>query len=425
MKSANPRSRIGAMKLRYYMTVTGMTIGIFLILNILLQILYMILETEPYVRLAGVIVLFILVCVLVHRIVNVRWIEKWTRVETEDTGVTAPEPEYVVDEELAKELEAQGSTRFSIPVLSKLLNRKKQEAETGTAPAVEEKKDTGIKEKPDDSKMEEPSVKEPSQDEHESEGSDWKTLFEDQETVQLSVRKEEENPPVSSVPKEPVLPRHAKSEDQTQPPVVSKGNSEHSKRKKKKEKAGENTETVSGRKKTEPVSRRSENMEPNEAPSSWAVPFDEMPTAALSSLPSSDAASKEPSSRTKEVDSAKREPARKKHRRLFHRREQTILEVTNHADGTASSRTVTEKAAKSSSRMKPEKGTDRKVRKEEKKKPAEPARKKENKQPVKKEAEKGSSWSVPFDEMPTEEMQKAVENALDGGYNPFSDDRNK
>lgn len=29
-----------------------------------------------------------------------------------------------------------------------------------------------------------------------------------------------------------------------------------------------------------------------------------------------------------------------------------------------------------------------------------------------------SSWSVPFDEMPTEELETAVEKAMDGGYNP-------
>lgn len=36
-----------------------------------------------------------------------------------------------------------------------------------------------------------------------------------------------------------------------------------------------------------------------------------------------------------------------------------------------------------------------------------------------------SSWSVPFDEMETEELETAVEKAMDGGYNPTSKERNK
>ena len=53
-------------------------------------------------------------------------------------------------------------------------------------------------------------------------------------------------------------------------------------------------------------------------------------------------------------------------------------------------------------------------------------RAKERKKPARKEETSVSSWSVPFDEMPTADLSNAVENARDGGYNPFnSDEGNK
>lgn len=66
---------------------------------------------------------------------------------------------------------------------------------------------------------------------------------------------------------------------------------------------------------------------------------------------------------------------------------------------------------------------DRKKTKKQKKgkRKAEEGKKPASKPPVK----QAPGWSTPFDEMKTEELQSAVEKALEGGYNPNSDERNK
>ena len=93
------------MKLRYFFSVIGLTTGIFLVLDIPAQIIFMILELQPYAKLAVVILLFLFSAFLVNRLVNYHWIERWTRQEAVDRGgVEAPEPEYVMDDEMVKKL---------------------------------------------------------------------------------------------------------------------------------------------------------------------------------------------------------------------------------------------------------------------------------------------------------------------------------
>ena len=112
-----------------------------------------------------------------------------------------------------------------------------------------------------------------------------------------------------------------------------------------------------------------------------------------------------------EVKEEPQVPSRQKKRN----ENETVPEPENREKAEPKPETQPSKKAKKQSKKKPE----RKNKKTEETKTAA-----EEKTPVKTETE-GGSWMTPLDEMKTEELETAVENALRQGYNPTSNERNK
>ena len=86
---------------------------------------------------------------------------------------------------------------------------------------------------------------------------------------------------------------------------------------------------------------------------------------------------------------------------------------------------------KEDSESKPDQKHSKKAKKHRKKKQEQkPKKVEETPKPVRetvpaKAETEGGSWMTPLDEMKTEELETAVENALRQGYNPTSNERNK
>ncbi|MBR2762303.1 MAG: hypothetical protein IKD66_14180 [Solobacterium sp.] len=530
------------MKLRYFFSVIGLTTGIFLVLDIPAQIIFMILELQPYAKLAVVILLFLFSAFLVNRLVNYHWIERWTRQEAVDRGgVEAPEPEYVMDDEMVKKLtlreklkkplfgrgkteepavpaavvptqparaevpavsrepepaeddwktpfEEQETMRFDIAeqavrdlsearseALAKTQNSS-EEAEKPAEPAkaAEASLDQRLRTRTEkyrrrraESVMEKPEEEPADRKKKETRKSDasakselpaasWQVPFDEIPTGSLSSAMEKEEEPAKELKRDlkketdaassrkaerEEAPKKEKrrglrnlfqrSREETVLEVKSEG------KKQKAEKHRE--EKTSGKKKAQ-----EENSTPAKPSSSWKVPFDEMPTADLSSV-------LEPSEQSETAIHAKitEEPPMEETAgpagrlgRLFARsQEETVIEVHENKDASIrrgrrekSPERKAEKKPGKKNDKKPEKKTEKKSEKKAEKKPGRKPEKKqgkderakERKKPARKEESSVSSWSVPFDEMPTANLSNAVENARDGGYNPFnSDEGNK
>lgn len=540
MKEVNPRSQLRSMKLRYFFSVIGLTTGIFLVLDIPAQIIFMILELQPYAKLAVVILLFLFSAFLVNRLVNYHWIERWTRQEAVDRGgVEAPEPEYVMDDEMVKKLtlreklkkplfgrgkteepavpaavvptqpvkaevpavsgepepaegdwktpfEEQETMRFDIAeqavrdlsaARSEALAKSQNSSEEAGKPAEPAKpaeasldqrlrtrtgkyrrrRAESVMEKPEEELADRKKTEDRKSDVSstgELSAASWQVPFDEIPTGSLSSATEKREEPAKQPKREPrsdrkketdaasgkkpereTAPKKEKrrglrtlfhrSEEQTVLEVKSEG------KKQKAEKRRE--EKTSGKKKAQEGNR-------SMPASSWEVPFDEMPTADLSSV-------LEPSGQSETAIHAKiteeppmEEAAKPSGRlgRLFSRnQEETVIEVHENKDASirrsrrekTSERKAEKKPAKKNEK-KPEKKSEKKAEKKAGRKPekkqGKDERAKERKKPARKEETSVSSWSVPFDEMPTADLSNAVENARDGGYNPFnSDEGNK
>ena len=542
MKEVNPRSQLRSMKLRYFFSVIGLTTGIFLVLDIPAQIIFMILELQPYAKLAVVILLFLFSAFLVNRLVNYHWIERWTRQEAVDRGgVEAPEPEYVMDDEMVKKLtlreklkkplfgrgkteepavpaavvptqparaevpavsrepepaeddwktpfEEQETMRFDIAeqavrdlseARSEALAKTQNSSEEAVKPAepakaAEASLDQRLRTRTEkyrrrraESVMEKPEEEPADRKKKERRKSDasakselpaasWQVPFDEIPTGSLSSAMEKEEEPAKELKRDPKKETDAassrkaereeapkkekrrglrnlfqRSREETVLEVKSEG------KKQKAEKHRE--EKTSGKKKAQ-----EENSTPAKPSSSWKVPFDEMPTADLSSV-------LEPSEQSETAIHAKitEEPPMEETAgpagrlgRLFARsQEETVIEVHENKDASIrrgrrekSPERKAEKKPGKKNDKKPEKKTEKKSEKKAEKKPGRKPEKKqgkderakERKKPARKEESSVSSWSVPFDEMPTANLSNAVENARDGGYNPFnSDEGNK
>ncbi|MBR2676787.1 MAG: hypothetical protein IKE28_07745 [Solobacterium sp.] len=106
-------------------------------------------------------------------------------------------------------------------------------------------------------------------------------------------------------------------------------------------------------------------------------------------------------------------------------------QVPSHRKKRNENETVPEPENREKAEPKPETQPSKKAKKQSKKKPERKNKKTEETKtaveettPVKTETESGS-WMTPLDEMKTEELETAVENALRQGYNPTSNERNK
>ena len=495
MKEVNPRSQIRSMKLRYFLTVTGLTTGIFILLYIIAQILFMIFELQPYVRLAIAVLLFVADAMIVNRIVNYHWIERWMREEAVDRGgLEAPEPEYVMDDEMVRNLTLQ--QKLKKPLFSWKKKQEEPAEETdGPKDAVkpETKKAAAAKEAP-------------------LPEGDWKTPFDELETMRFSLDEQERNPQdettdsahaeeiktaVSELPEktetffEEPIGKHGKrrrekpaAKEAGFPDAVSGASTpswqipfdeiptgdiasvhesgseaplKETAAKKAKPKEEEVKEEAKGhgfrtlfrrpkeetvlevksdggrRAKEKASAKKTRNTEKRTAEkssqvSSWKVPFDEMPTADLSAVldPSSETTAEIGATITEEAPEASLGKERRL-RRLFQRSaEETVIEV--HENKNAS---VIRKKKERKPEKKAERKTERKPEKKQRPNSETKAKnsrkaKSRNKTPEAVQEPVRSSWSTPFDEMPTEELPKAVENAVYEGYNPYnSDEGNK
>ena len=361
MKEVNPRSQLRSMKLRYFFTVTGLTTGIFLLFNIPAQIVFMILELSPYVKLAVVIILFIADAMIVNRLVNYHWIERWTRAEAKDRGILeAPEPEYVMDDEMVRKLSLP--PKLKKPLFS--FRKKEKEEEKTDASAL--MKDAPVSAVP------------PVKEAEASFESNWRTPFEELETMRIDLVKEE----AESIPGDEIEARSEEmdssvlsSEEKEDTPVTGGRRSERRRQEGKKKEAASRESKRAGEEKEEvPVS-------------SWQTPFDEIPTGNLSSLSSgpSEEEKQEERKPIPEKEEPVREEKRKGLRNLLRKpKEETVLEVKS--DG-RKKLSETDSRKRPKERRSAEKGSDNEVK------------------------EAASSWKVPFDEMPTADLSAVLNSS--------------
>ena len=106
MAETNPRSKLRSMKRQYFLVTFLLTISLFLVVYLPMEILFTIFEAGPYVRLGFTAALFVADYIAVNFIVNHKLQSRFIREAAPmlDT-IQPPEPEYVMDEETARKLE--------------------------------------------------------------------------------------------------------------------------------------------------------------------------------------------------------------------------------------------------------------------------------------------------------------------------------
>ena len=96
MDERNPRSKLPYMKRRYFIATMTVFLGIFLLAYLMLEILFMIFEAEPYTKLLVLFVLFVTDFVATDHIINQVYKDRWLR-EAPDIldAIKTPEPAYI------------------------------------------------------------------------------------------------------------------------------------------------------------------------------------------------------------------------------------------------------------------------------------------------------------------------------------------
>ena len=96
MGERNPRSKLRAMKRRYFIAAAAVYFGVFLFSYLVLEILFMIFEAGPYTKLSALFVLFVITGVITDHIINQTLKDRWRR-EAPDIldSIKVPEPAYI------------------------------------------------------------------------------------------------------------------------------------------------------------------------------------------------------------------------------------------------------------------------------------------------------------------------------------------
>lgn len=82
-KEKNPRSKLGNMKFKYFMTCMGIYAGMFLLLYLFATVVFTIIESNVYVNFWVVVLLNVLCIVLTNYIVNEKMEKVFLREEVE------------------------------------------------------------------------------------------------------------------------------------------------------------------------------------------------------------------------------------------------------------------------------------------------------------------------------------------------------
>ena len=155
MGERSPRSQLRSMKRRYFFTAMTVYLVVFLLGYLLAELLFMIFEASPYVKLAAMILLFLLDYIFTDYLINRKWNDKW-RLEAPDLleVIRAPEPAYmsetpyqIKEEDVNKEQEVQ-PVRYH-RTQHKTIERELQDEKQQTVKTAEEAADVQKKaEKP-------------------------------------------------------------------------------------------------------------------------------------------------------------------------------------------------------------------------------------------------------------------------------------
>ena len=95
----NPRSKLRAMKRRYFFSTAAVYLFLFILLYLIAEVFFMIFEISPYPKLAAMISLFFLSAFCSDRLINHVFKEHWRR-EAPDLfdAIKAPEPAYIEEQ---------------------------------------------------------------------------------------------------------------------------------------------------------------------------------------------------------------------------------------------------------------------------------------------------------------------------------------
>lgn len=312
MDDRNPRSKLGMMKRRYFIATLTVFLGIFLIAYLMLEILFMIFEAEPYTKLLVLFVLFVTDFVATDHIINQVLKDRWLR-EAPDIldAIKTPEPAYIPEgpsdtpQEEAKATEKKEVRRFhrtqhkelEAEALAEQKDRKpEQNAELDAQPeskaeqssdSTEKKRRWFRREKPDKEKTNTTVGEEPKQSVSAPMNKSWTPDLDDMDTVEfedavmsLEQRVQKQKPqkkeivshekPVRTEKQGHPEPDRNMKQEKTPEGDVNKQN----RRKRRRRRSGkpQHTEERTSAKKTEDAPKKS----------SWAGSLDDMDTVEIS-----------------------------------------------------------------------------------------------------------------------------------------------
>ncbi len=142
----------------------------------------------------------------------------------------------------------------------------------------------------------------------------------------------------------------------------------------------------------------------------------ELPSAELSTAENKKSAETEETPKDAEPKETPKAPSRMRKRM----EQESAAQDEKQSEENAAKPVETAKPAERPEKKRNKKNRSKPKHAQQKQKPAEASP-----EAPKKEESEGGSWMTPLDEMKTEELETAVENAMRQGYNPTSNERNK